>query len=125
MDYRLQQLDILIDLHNQERNNRWFWKGKPLVKNHLLMKQAQKFVNKLAANEYLIKDDKFDYKELGFSIFGQNIGCGKNSPEKILEYWLSVPCDKDNILKTKFTDIGCGMSLSQSGKLYWCVLYGG
>ena len=53
MDYRLEQLDILIDLHNEARISRWLWKSKPLEKNIVLMKYAQRWANKMAYNNKL------------------------------------------------------------------------
>lgn len=124
MDYRLQQLDILIDLHNDARVNRWLWKSKPLTKNHLLMKYAQKWVNKMAAQNRLYHSNMKDIMALGFNNVAENIAYGQNSPESVMKTWLNSVGHRNNILNSKMTDIGCGMSLSENGKLYWCVCFG-
>lgn len=117
-DYRLQQLDILIDLHNNTRTNRWFWKKQPLIKNKLLMSLAQKWANKMAIQDKLFYNSS---PIIEFPEIAQNIAYEHNSPEKVMKSWMKNFQDKLNINNESFTDIGCGMSLSQNGKLYWCV----
>lgn len=123
MDYRLEQLDILIDLHNDARVNRWLWKSKPLNKNHLLMKYAQKWANKMAVENKLYHSSMRDIMKLGFNGVAENIAYGQNSPESVMKTWLNSPGHRSNILNSSMTDIGCGMSISQQGKLYWCVCF--
>lgn len=123
MDYRLEQLDILIDLHNDARINRWLWKSKPLTKNHLLMKYAQKWANKMAVENRLYHSSMKEIMKLGFNSVAENIAYGQNSPESVMKTWLNSPGHRSNILNSSMTDIGCGMSISQQGKLYWCVCF--
>ena len=124
MDYRLEQLDILIDLHNEARISRWLWKSKPLTKNHILMKYAQKWSNKMAAQNKLYHSSMKDIMALGFNNVAENIAYGQNSPETVMKTWLNSPGHRSNILNSNMTDIGCGMSLSETGRLYWCVCFG-
>lgn len=123
MDYRLQQLDILIDLHNDARISRWLWKSKPLNKNHLLMKYAQKWANKMAAQNKLYHSSMKDIIALGFNNVAENIAYGQSSPESVMKTWLKSPGHRNNIMNSAMTDIGCGMSLSENGRLYWCVCF--
>lgn len=123
MDYRLEQLDILIDLHNDARVNRWLWKSKPLAKNHLLMKYAQKWANKMAVENRLYHSNMRDIMKLGFNGVAENIAYGQNSPESVMKTWLNSPGHRSNILNSNMKEIGCGMSISQQGRLYWCVCF--
>jgi uncharacterized protein YkwD len=123
-DYRLEQLDTLISLHNDARINRWLWKSEPLLKNIYLMKYAQKWSNKMAVQDKLYHSSMKDIMSLGFSIVAENIAYGQKSPEEVMKTWLRSPGHKSNILNSKFTEIGCGMSISQNGRLYWCVCFG-
>lgn len=123
MDYRLQQLDILIDLHNDARVNRWLWKSKPLTKNHLLMKYAQKWSNKMAAQNKLYHSNMRDIMSLGFNNVSENIAYGQKTPESVMKTWLNSPGHRNNIFNANMTDIGCGMSLSEYGRIYWCVCF--
>lgn len=123
MDYRFSQLDTLIDLHNDARLNKWLWKATPLVKNNLLMSYAQKWSNKMASRNLLFHSNMKDIMALGFNGCAENIAYGANSPEKVMKTWLNSSGHKKNILNSSMTDIGCGMSLSENGKLYWCVCF--
>ena len=124
MDYRLEQLDILIDLHNQARINRWLWKSKPLTKNHILMKYAQRWSNKMAVQDKLFHSNMRDIMSLGFDGVSENIAYGQKSPESVMKTWMNSPGHRNNILNSKMSEIGCGMSLSPNGRLYWCVCFG-
>ena len=123
MDYRLEQLDILIDLHNKARINRWLWKSKPLEKNIVLMKYAQRWANKMAYNDKLFHSNMKNIMSLGFNNVAENIAYGQNSPELVMKTWMNCSGHRANILNSKMKEIGCGMSLSQNGKLYWCVVF--
>lgn len=124
MDYRLSQLNTLIDLHNDARQAKWLWKSEPLEKNMFLMKYAQKWSNKMASTNRLYHSSMSDIMSIGFSTAAENIAYGSNSPEDVMNVWLKSPGHKKNILNSKLTDIGCGMSLSENGRLYWCVCFG-
>ena len=123
-NYRLEQLDVLISLHNDARTNRWLWKSSPLIKNSFLMSHAQKWTNKMAIDNKLNHSSMKDIMSLGFNFVAENIAYGQKSPEEVMTTWLKSPGHRSNILNTKFTDIGCGMSLSENGRLYWCVCFG-
>lgn len=123
MDYRLSQLNTLIDMHNDARTNRWLWKSRPLVKNIFLMKYAQKWSNTMATHNKLYHSSMSDILNIGFSNVAENIAYGQKSPEDVMKTWLNSSGHKRNILNNNFTDIGCGMSLSEKGRLYWCVCF--
>ena len=123
VNYRLEQLDVLISLHNDSRTNRWLWKSSPLIKNSFLMSYAQKWTNKMAVENKLYHSNMKDIVSLGFNFVAENIAYGQKSPEEVMKTWLKSPGHRSNILNSKFTDIGCGMSLSENGKLYWCVCF--
>jgi len=122
-NYRLQQLDELISLHNDARINRWLWKSKPLIKNSFLMSYAQKWSNKMAVQNKLYHSSMKNIMELGFSSVAENIAYGQKSPEEVMKTWMRSHGHRSNILNGSFTEIGCGMSLSQEGRLYWCVCF--
>lgn len=122
MDYRLSQLEILIGLHNDARVNRFFFKRKPLIKNSLLMSYAQRCSNSMASRNLLLNNaNKQDILGLGFDYVIQNIAYGSNSPENVMKIWMNSSYHKNNILNREVTEIGCGMSLSEHGKLFWSV----
>jgi len=122
-NYRLEQLDELISLHNDARINKWLWKSQPLSKNIYLMKYAQKWSNKMASQNKLYHSNMKDIMSIGFSLVAENIAYGQKSPEEVMKTWLKSSGHRSNILNSKFTEIGCGMSLSENGRLYWCVCF--
>jgi uncharacterized protein YkwD len=122
-NFLTEQLDILIDLHNEARISRWLWKSKPLEKNSFLMNYAQQWSNKMAHKNKLFHSDMKDIMELGFSMVAENIAYGATSPEEVMKMWMNSSGHRSNILNSKFTEIGCGMSISQEGKLYWCTTF--
>lgn len=125
MDYRLEQLDTLITLHNDARINRWLWKSKPLLKNSFLMNYAQKWSNHMAIQKELTHSNMKDIAELGFTNVCENIAYGQKTPEEVMKTWMNSSGHKRNILNSSMTDIGCGMSLSETGRIFWCVCFGG
>jgi len=123
-DFRIQQLDDLIVRHNDARTNRWLWKSKPLEKNSFLMNYAQSWANKMAKENNLYHSRMKNIMELGFNYVAENIAYGQKSPEEVMDTWMKSPGHKANILNSKFTEIGCGMALSEKGRLFWCVCFG-
>jgi len=117
-------IDDLVALHNDARRNKWLWKASPLVKNDKLMLYAQNWANKMASGKGLVHSSMKDIMSLGFSSVAENIAVGQKSTEEVMRTWLNSSGHKRNILNGSFTDIGCGMSLSSSGKLFWCVCFG-
>jgi uncharacterized protein YkwD len=122
-DYKLQQLETLISLHNDARISRWLWKSKPLMKNSFLMSYAQKWSNRVAVQNKLYHSSMRDIMALGFSNVAENIAYGQKSPEEVMKTWMNSYGHRSNILNSNFTEIGCGMSLSQEGRVYWCVCF--
>ena len=87
------------------------------------MSYAQKWSNKMAVQNRLYHSSMKDIMALGFSGVAENIAYGQRSPEEVMKSWLKSPGHRSNILNSKFTEIGCGMSISGNGKLYWCVCF--
>ena len=118
-------MDELIQLHNDARINKWLWKAKPLQKNNALMQYAQQWANKMAASNSLRHSDISSIMIiLQYTMVAENIAYGQNSAESVMQTWLNSSGHKKNIMNSKFTDIGCGMSLSIKGRPYWCVCFG-
>ena len=122
-NFLTEQLDDLITRHNDARANKWLWKAKPLEKNSFLMNYAQKWANKMAKENNLYHSSMRNIMELGFSTVAENIAYGQKSPEEVMNTWMKSSGHKSNILNSKFTEIGCGMALSENGRLYWCVCF--
>jgi uncharacterized protein YkwD len=65
-----------------------------------------------------------DIMNLGFSGVAENIAYGQKTPEDVMKTWMNSYGHRSNILNSNFNQIGCGMSFSQNGRVYWCVCFG-
>ena len=124
MNYLNQNTDELIKLHNDARIGKWLWKANPLSKNDKLTRYAQDWANKMAAQDNLYHSSMRDIMALGFSNVAENIAYGQKSPEEVMRTWMKSYGHRSNILNSNFNQIGCGMSFSQNGRVYWCVCFG-
>jgi uncharacterized protein YkwD len=55
--------------------------------------------------------------------YGENIGCGQDSPEKILLTWMNSASHRETILDPVFTEIGIGLVLGGECRIYWTALF--
>lgn len=117
------QIKVLIDLHNDARVSKWLWKAKPLVENSKLSYYAQRWANKMASKDRLYHSSMQDILSMGFSMAAENIAYGQKTPEEVMKSWLSSNGHKRNIMNSSLTDIGCGISISKNGKMFWCVCF--
>lgn len=123
MDYKFQQLNSLIKIINEKRTKRWFYKKDPLILDEKLMNHAQNWANKIAYKDKLFNSDLEEIKKLGYKEAAEIISYSFMEPKDLIENSMKNDKDKNKILDEKFTNIGCGMSLSQNGKLYWCIFF--
>jgi uncharacterized protein YkwD len=84
---------------------------------------AQDWANKMAAHKQLVHSDMKAILKLGFRAAAENIAYGQKTPESVMQTWLKSMGHRHNIFNSKLTEIGCGMSLSDVGQLYWCVCF--
>lgn len=54
-----------------------------------------------------------------YSYAGENIAAGQQTPESVVKAWMNSPGHRANILKREFTEIGCGVALGGSYRIYW------
>jgi uncharacterized protein YkwD len=55
--------------------------------------------------------------------FGENIGCGQESLQRLLEAWLKNPDHRKNIMDPSFKEIGIGFVAEGSCSPYWTALF--
>jgi len=51
--------------------------------------------------------------------FGENIGCGQDSPEKILDTWMNSPGHRETILNPLYSEVGVGLVRGGECRIYW------
>jgi len=54
---------------------------------------------------------------------GENIARGQNSPEMVVSDWMGSQGHRQNILRQSYRNIGVGVYLDSSGRLYWVQLF--
>lgn len=106
--------DEIIRLVNIERESKGL---EPLEKSDALMESAQ-----IRAEEI---EDKFSHTRpdgsscftsiSGKGIKGENIAMGYMTPEQVFDAWINSDGHRDNILSTKFTEIGVGFNDGYNG----------
>jgi uncharacterized protein YkwD len=55
--------------------------------------------------------------------FGENIGCGQDSPEKILDTWMNSPGHRETILSPLYSEVGVGLVRGGECRIYWTALF--
>jgi uncharacterized protein YkwD len=121
----LPNMKILIDLHNEARNNgSWMWKISPLVIDDRLMFYAQDWADWMADNNRMVHSSMGDILKLGFNRAGENIAWGQKDEKSVMSSWLWSPGHRANIMSSSYSKIGCAASYSKYDRLYWCVCFG-
>ena len=122
----------LLVLHNEYRANYKPWslfsKPKPLSELTLdtkLMLYAMDHAEWMANNDKLKHSSMSGIIKLGFKAVAENIAWGQETDEKVMETWMRSRGHRSNILSPKFTKMGYAAAPDNSGRLYWCVVFGG
>jgi len=116
----------VIKLTNEERAKQ---KRAALRPNELLMKAARQHAEGLAKknNPNEAADGKAALERvraLGFrfSAAGENVAFGHHTPEEVIALWLGSNIHRDNLLSSRFTQIGVATAKSTDGTLYFVAL---
>lgn len=126
MVYRFPSLDKLILLHNNIRHNYgWFNPPAPLITDEALVRYAQKWAVHLSQQQKLIHSNINNIIKLGFISAAENIACGQENEEIVMQTWVGSRRHKKNILNPSYKYIGCGFNYDDKDRLYWCVCFAG
>ena len=60
---------------------------------------------------------------ISYKAAGENIAKGQTSPAQVVNSWMNSQGHRENILSTKFTDIGIGVAKDSNGTLYWTQMF--
>jgi uncharacterized protein YkwD len=55
--------------------------------------------------------------------FGENIGCGQDSPGKVLDTWMRSASHRETILEPAYSEIGIGLVRGGECRIYWTALF--
>jgi uncharacterized protein YkwD len=59
-----------------------------------------------------------------WSAIAENIAYGQPTPEVAVTGWLNSPGHRRNMLNTRFTEIGVGLTYDGNGRPYWVQVFG-
>jgi uncharacterized protein YkwD len=120
----------LVDLTNQERKK----ENLPaLLPNPILFAAARAHSANMAkkgGDPVHVLDGKDVYQRLDAAKYhwlsaGENIALGTNSSlQEVMKGWMDSKGHRENILKTKYTEIGIGIADAGKGNLYYTVVFG-
>jgi uncharacterized protein YkwD len=119
----------ILDLTNKARAAE---KLPPLSVNPRLMQAARKHSRNMAKQDKLEHEldektvgDRADAEGYDYAEVGENIAAANGAkPETIVENWLKSKGHRENLLGTKFTDIGLGVAKNEKGETYYTQVFG-
>jgi uncharacterized protein YkwD len=118
----------LATLVNQKRKTLGL---PPLKKSTLLGRVARNHSRDMSARDFFDHTNpegqgpKARLEESGYAwrAFGENIGCGQDSPQLIFEAWLKNNAHRENMLNPGYREIGVGFVAGGSCGTYWTGLF--
>jgi uncharacterized protein YkwD len=104
---------------------------RPLKPSHLLGEVARAHSRKMRDEKFFshTNPDGWGPKErlekAGFAwkAYGENIGCGPDSPEKILQTWMNSANHRETLLDPVYTEVGIGLVRGGECRTYWTGLF--
>ena len=118
----------LILLMNQTRTKAGL---RPLKPSRILGEVARAHSREMSAGNFFSHNNpagwgpKERLERAGFAwkAFGENIGCGLDSPEKILQTWMNSAGHRETILDPVYTEVGIGLVRGGECRTYWTALF--
>jgi len=107
----------LLQLHNQERAK------NPLILDAHLSEYAQNHADWMAKRDRLRHSSMSDLIE-GYSLVAENIAFGQETPQDVMNAWMTSSGHRSNILNKNLSNVGFGVSYDSNNAPYWCVCFG-
>jgi uncharacterized protein YkwD len=119
----------VFDLTNEERVNAGL---EELTWNDNLAQAAEDHCQDMIDRDYfdhytpegLSPGDRATAAGYEWLWIGENIAAGYASAEDVMVGWMNSEEHKENILRTQFTELGVGLRVSWSGRVYWAQEFG-
>jgi len=118
----------LITLMNQSRAKAGL---RPLQPSRLLGEVARAHSREMSAGDFFSHTsptgwgpmERLERAGYAWKAFGENIGCGEDSPEKILLSWMNSSDHRENVLDPAYTEVGIGLVRGGKCRTYWTALF--
>jgi uncharacterized protein YkwD len=123
--------DEVIARTNAERLKR----GLPeLARNASLVRAAQiqatqmasmrKMAHDLPGAEYPSMSSRLAAVGYKMAASGENVAEGHPTPTAVVAGWLTSQAHRDNMLSTRFTEMGAAVATATNGRTYWVQVFG-
>ncbi len=118
----------LILLVNQTRTKAGL---RPLKPSRLLGEVARAHSREMRDEKFFSHTNPYGWgpkerlERAGFAwkAYGENIGCGPDSPEKILQTWMNSASHRETLLDPVYTEVGIGLVRGGKCRSYWTGLF--
>lgn len=60
---------------------------------------------------------------ISYRAAGENIAKGQKTPAEVVKAWMNSQGHRENILNSKYTEIGVGVAKDSKGTLYWTQMF--
>jgi uncharacterized protein YkwD len=67
--------------------------------------------------------ERLERAGFAWKAYGENIGCGQDSPEKILQNWMNSASHRETLLNPVYTEVGIGLVRGGECRTYWTGLF--
>jgi uncharacterized protein YkwD len=123
--------DEVIARTNAERLKR----GLPeLARNASLVRAAQiqatqmaslrKMAHDLPGAEYPSMSSRLAAVGYKMAASGENVADGHPTPTAVVAGWMTSQAHRDNMLSTRFTEMGAAVAMADNGRPYWVQVFG-
>lgn len=65
----------------------------------------------------------FDDPDFSYRYIGENLALGYKSPAEVVAAWMKSEGHRANLLSDNYTDIGVGITKSESGRYHWAQIF--
>lgn len=115
-------------LMNQIRKKRG---ARPLKPSRLLGEVARAHSRDMSAKNFFSHSnpdgmgpkERLDRAGYAWKAYGENIGCGEDSPEKILASWMNSSDHRETLLEPAYSEVGIGLVRGGECRTYWTALF--
>lgn len=118
----------LIVLMNQTRAKAGL---RPLKPSRILGDVARSHSREMSAGNFFSHtnldgwgpQERLERAGFAWKAFGENLGCGQDSPEKILLTWMNSASHRATMLDPAYTEVGVGLVRGGECRIYWTALF--
>jgi uncharacterized protein YkwD len=113
--------DALFILHNHQRS---FRGAAPLQRDAQLSSYAQAWAETMARSREM-KHSALRFVGAGFSAGAENVAMMQKSPSQVMNAWMQSSGHRKNALNDRYTHAGFAVAYDETGRPYWCAVFGG